>query len=525
MRHPGTVIAVAATALLGLAVTCQPTAPAFVVTVDANQTGEPLPRALLGHYDLSGELLAYDQVPGLPAVMSQAGFDGSDWRIGLGRWEAATQLLPTLTDGTPCGILTPAAAAPAGSTDLDLIESRDWFSDDGNPVTLADTADDARYALDYVRAAADVASAFGATPFLSVDSMPRALALNETPLRDDCLWSFKNQVSNVRPASDAVFSAALSGAVERLVAGEVGEPGRPITHIEIWNEPELPFFWDPAFEDLAGPLDRFFNMSIASLVALDTLRNTSSDPNVQALSLGLAGFASPGIPELVISGFDAATLPGGGPIPVDFLSFHAYDDDPLVLVDRIESVASAVAATSNYPNVELVLGEWGPNLETTGGDPAYAASMEPALHVATVLSLGANAGLDRAHHAILYDFYPGIIQLGIVDGAAQPKPAHRAYELLAKIVTGDSVRLDPDGFPDGKISADLSVISSRDAGGTVRMLFTNRGPARLISAHLGDNVGPSELQSFFDPVPGIITTPATSPHFTIPGDSLVLAIF
>jgi hypothetical protein len=512
-------------ALAGFAVTCQPPAPRFVVTVDASQPGTHLPRALLGHYDLSGELLAYDQVPGLPAAMSQAGFVGSDWRIGLGRWEAATHLLPTLSDGTPCGIPTPAAAAPAGSTDLDLITSRDWFSDDGNPVTLADTTDDARYSLAYVRAAADVASAFGATPYLSVDSMPRALAVNRAPLRDDCLWSFKNQVSNVRPADDAVFSAALVGAVDRLVGGESGEPGRPITHIEIWNEPELPFFWDPAFEDLAGPLDRFFNMAITSLVALDSLRNTSSDPNIQALSLGLAGFANATIPELVISSFDAATLPGGGTIPIDFLSFHAYDDDPLVIVERIESVASAVAATTNYPSVELVLGEWGPDLQTTGGDPVYAASMAPALHVATVLSLGANAGLGRAHHAILYDFYPGIIQLGIIDGAVQPKPAHRAYELLAEVITGGSVRLDPDGSPDGKISQELSVISSRDAAGTVRMLFTNRGPARLIGAHLGDNVGPSELRSFFDPALGITTAPGTGPYFTIPGNSLVLATF
>ncbi len=516
-------------ALFSLASSCgQPMRPrpvAMTVTVDPTQPGTPLPRALLGHYDLSGELLAYDQVPGLPAAMSQAGFGGSDWRVGMGRWEAATRLLPALSDGTPCGIFTPAAAAPPGATDLDLISSRDWFRDDGNPVSFSDTLDGARYSLDYVRAVADVASSFGATPFLSVDSMPRALAANRTPWRDDCLWSFKNQVDNVRPENDLIFGVALAGAVERLVAGESGEPGRPISHVEIWNEPELPFFWDPAFEDLPGPMDRFFNMSIMALVQLDALRNRSADPNVRALSIGMAGFATPGVPELAITSFDGITLPTGGPLPLDFLSFHAYDDDPLVIVDRIESVAAATAATANYADIELVLGEWGPDLGTSGGDPAYAASMDPALHVATVLTLGAGAGLDRAHHAILFDFYPGIIQLGILDGAAQPKPAHRAYELLAQVITGDSVRLEATGFANGRLLPELSMISSRDANGTVRMLFTNRGAAKLIDAHLGDGIGPSELRRFFDPASGITTSPGNGPRLSIPAHSLVLATF
>ena len=523
--RPRAVSALVLVGLLALAPSCPPAAPDFTIVVDATEVGEPLPRALLGHYDLSGELFTYDQVPGLPAAMAQAGFVGSDWRVGLGRWEAATRLLPTLTDGTPCPLPTPAAAAPAGSSDLDLIASRDWFTDDGNPVTLADTADDARYALGYARAVADVAAAFGATPFLSVDAMPRALAFNQTPLRDDCLWTFKNQVANVRPANDTVFAVALAGAVERLVAGDGIEPGRPITHVEIWNEPELPFFWDPAFEDLAGNLDRFFNMAINSLVQLDALRASSPNPDVQALRLGLASFAVGGVPETVVTTFDQTPLPGGGTIPMDFLSFHAYHDDPLVLVGRIESVAAAAAATTNYSDVELVLAEWGPNLETTGPDPAYAASMAPALHVATVISLGAAAGLDRAHHSILFDFYPGVIQLGILDGAAQPKPAHRGYQLLAQVITGSSDRLTPLGFADGKISGDLSLLASRDTGGTVRMLFTNRGAARTVAAHLGDSVGPTQIQSFFDLALGITTTPGTGTRVTIPGDSLVLLTF
>jgi len=520
------VLATAGFALAASGMSCAPTATPLAVVVDPAEAGSPLPRALLGHYDLSGSLFGYDQVPGLIAGMADAGFQGADWRVGLGRWEAATRLLPTLPDGTPCPIPTPAAAAPAGADDLQLIATRDWFTDDGAPVTLADTADDARYALGYARSAIDVASAFGATPFLSVDAMPRALAINRAPLRDDCLWTFRNRVSNARPANAAVFAAALSGAVERLVAGSGGEPGRPITHVEVWNEPELPFFWDPAFEDLAGPLDRFFEMAITSLVALDDLRAASADPALANLRIGLAGFAGAGVPETVLASFDAAVLPGGRRIPLDFISFHGYHDDPLQIVARIESVAAAAAASSRYANVELVLSEWGPDLQTSGGDAAYAASMAPALHVATVLALGAAAGLDRAHHAILWDFYPGIIQLGTLDGAVAPKPAHRAFELLSRVITGDSVRLAPIGAADGRISADVSVLASRDGSGTVRMLFVNRGASsRLVDAHLGDGVGPTGLVAFRDPAAGLQTIPAAGPRISLPPRSLVLATF
>ena len=496
------------------------------LSVDPAAAGEPLPRALLGHYDLSGALFDYDETPDLIPSMAAAGFVGADWRVGLGRWEAATRLLPTLPDGTRCPVPTPAAAAPPGATDLDLIRDRDWFVDDGTPVALADTADDTRYALDYARSVVDVAFAFGATPFLSVDAMPRALAANRTPFRDDCLWSFKNRVSNVRPADAGVFSAALVGAIERLVAGEGVEPGRPLTHVEIWNEPELAFFWDPAFEDRAGPLDRFFEMAINALVGLDALRQTSPHPDVQALRIGLGSFASPGVPETVVGSFDTARLPNGATIPMDFLSFHAYGDDPLDIVARIESVARASAATSHYADIELVLAEWGPNLQTRGGDAAYAASMAPALHVATVLSLGAAAGLDRAHHAILFDFYPGLIQLGILDGAIDPKPAHRAYALLSQVITGDAVLLRPAGFPDGRLTSELSVLVSRGGDGVVRMLFTNRGTtAARVDARLAGGAGPSETRRFVNPEGGIEASVAHGAVVQVPPQSLVLAIF
>jgi len=505
---------------------CAPVAD-WVVRVDPDAPGAPLSRALLGHYDLSGALFAYDAVPGLVTTAAEAGFVGSDWRIGLGRWEAATRMLPTLSDGSPCPLPTPLAAAPPGATDLGLIASRDWFVDHGAPATLADTADDARYDLAYARSAIDVAAAFGAAPFLSIDAMPRALAANRVPLRGVCDWTFTNRVSNVRPADADVFAAAVTGAVARLVEGDAVEPGRALTHVEIWNEPELPFFWDPAFEDGAGALDRFFAAAVPTLVRLDLWRQTSAHPSAAGVRLGLASFASATTAVGMLEGFDAVSLPGGGAIPVDFVSFHAYDDDPLAVVSAVEQVAAAAAGTTRYGGVELVLAEWGPNLGTRVGDAAYAASMAPALHIATVLSLGAAAGLDRAHHAILWDFYPSLIQLGMVAYDGTPKPAHHAYALLARVITGDSRILYPAEAPDGRLGADGSVLASVAADGGVRALVVNRGstPRRVALGFGTQGAALSELWILDDPATGPVAQPAPAAPFDVPAGAIALAVF
>jgi len=212
----------------------------WVLSLDPGAEGAKLDPALLGQYDLSGALFHYDQVAGLATTMKAAGF--GEWRVGLGRWEFATELFPTLTDGTACpGTGLPAnALAPAGTSDLDLLAKRDWFTyTDGAPVTATMTADDSRYALAYVRSVLDVAAGYGAAPYADIDLMPRALAKNTTPTRtaaypkDACTSSFTNGVSNSPPADGQVFAAAVAGLVQRVVEGSGGEKARSIVLVEL----------------------------------------------------------------------------------------------------------------------------------------------------------------------------------------------------------------------------------------------------------------------------------------------------
>lgn len=486
--------------------------------------------SLVGHYDLSGASLDYENVPGLIADMSQVGFAapggaGADWRIGLGRWEISTEIFGTLTDNTACNNVTPANQS-SFATDLELLASRDWFTyTDGTPVSNADI-NDSRYALGYVRSVIDTAVAFGATPYLSIDHMPRALSINRTPNRLDCDASFTNSVSNNEPANPAVFSQAVAGLVQRVVEGTGSKTGnerpRPVQYWEIWNEPELAYFWQPT---LAADPDRFFNMAIATLLELDAYRNSTADANGQGIKIGLGSFVSASTAVATIQGLDPAN------IPIDFISFHAYNDDPLVLVDAIAQTATALENSTNYQGIEIVLAEWGPDLATRAGDQQYAATMDPALHAATVVALGASLGLNRSHNAIFYDFFP-VIALGLIDNAGTPRPLYRAYELMAKLTVGNAERLAITGLADGRLDAGMgaALVAEDTLSGTVRVLLVNRNnTSRTTKVTLnGAEATPTQLYVFdasADPVNSLPTVPNPGSTFVLPARSIAVAEF
>jgi len=486
------------------------------LTFDLASTAGPLPATLLGQYDLSGSLFHFDQVPQLATSMKTAGL--AEWRVGLGRWEIATQLLPTLTDGTACAPQLagyPAQAfAPPGTTDLDLIGARDWFTyTDGTPVTVATTADDTRYALAYVRSVIDVATAFGAAPYVDIDLMPRALAANQTPSRTiadyaaACTTTWTNKVSNVRPADPSVFAAAVAGAVKRVIEGSDGEPGRPVPYWEVGNEPDLAYAWDPS----VGAFSTYVQTAASTLAALDAYRRATTSSDGAAIRIGLGGFANASTAAMVLPILDGAN------VPFDFISFHAYLDDPLAIVANIEAVAAARQASAHHQGAELVLSEWG---GLTSGSTLDPTTMDVALHHATVLALGAAAGLTHAHHAIFWDFFAADLPgLGILNHDMSPKPVYYAYALLARMIGAGASRLAPIGNTDGRLDGGMgAVLASRDAAGNVWVLLVNRNSSAR-TATVGAT--PTAITVFDDP--------ASPPHdvaptsvIAIPARSIVL---
>jgi hypothetical protein len=467
-----------------------PPAADWTLTYDPSSTAGPLPATLLGQYDLSGALFHYDQQAPLIPLMKAAGF--SEWRVGLGRWEGLTQLLPTLTDGTSCAQtlagLPKEAQAPGGTTDLDLIQARDWFTyTDGSPVTMAMTGDDTRYRLDYVRSVLDVADRFGAAPYFDVDLMPRALAANQTPTRttaewgDACGWTWTNEVSNVAAADPDVFAAAIAGMVRRLIEGSGGQPGRPLHYLEFWNEPELGYAWNPHVADF----QTYLATAVKVLGALDAYRKQTANADGKAIKIGLGSFAVSAT---------AATMLTAFPGPFDFVSFHLESsDDPLAMVASVQAVAAARKASS-HPDAELLLTEWGYDISGSKLDPR---TMDVALHHATLLALGAPY-LTHAHHALFWDWYDvPDYPYAFIHHDFTPKPAYYVFTLLAKLIGGGASRLEAAGFSDGKLDGGMgAVLAGKGGDGVVRVLIVNRN-ATARTATVG--AVPKSVTVFDDP--------------------------
>ena len=492
------------------------TCPDWVIGLDPSQAAGALAPALLGQYDLSGALFHYHQHAQLPPLMKAAGM--AEWRVGVGRWEFGTQLLPALTDGTPCLGLPPYSLAPPNTTNLDLMRARDWFTyTDGAPVTTAMTGDDSRYMLGYVRSVLDVAAALGAEPFLDIDHMPRALAANQTPSRTNahfrgaCGITWTNNVSNQRPADPTVFAAAVVGLVKRVVEGSGGKPGRPVRYWEFWNEPELGYAWAPT---QSGDFKSYLITASTVLRALDAYRKQTANADGKAIRIGFGGFAGASTAARVIQTVDA---------PYDFLSFHSEGpghEDPLEVVADIQTVVAARQASAKHQSVELALSEW--SVISRSRDPS---AIDGALDDATVVALGAAAGLTHMHYAGFWDPFGGpSFPFGFLNHDFSPKPAYYAYALLAKVIGNGSSRLAPTGNPDGKLDGGMgAVLASKDAGGKVRVLLINRNAAaRTARIDLPTGAAtPTSVRAFADPKnPPADVAPSTV--IAVPARSIVL---
>jgi hypothetical protein len=318
-----------------------------------------------------------------------------------------------------------------------------------------------------------------------------------------------------------VFAAAARGLVQRIVEGSGGRAPQPVTYWEFGNEPDLPlpYFWNPTFAQGGG--NSFFTTAIETLVALDSYRKTSSTPGVQSLKFGLGSFATAAIAAATIHAFDTASIH----VPVDFVSFHSYHDDPLGIVADIQTVAAARAASASYRKAELALTEWGPSLSDT--TVRGATNMDFPMLVSTVISAGAAAGLTHTHQSIFWAFYDQL-PFGLLNHDLTPKPLYWAYALLSRVVAGaggmGATQLVPTGIADGLLDGGMgALLASRDPAGTTRVLLTNRNvaPRSVVVEVAGTPAVPSRVLVMTDAslVPQLA---ATTQVVTLPARSIAL---
>jgi hypothetical protein len=149
--------------------------------------------------------------------------------------------------------------------------------------------------------------------------------------------------------------------------------------VEIGNEPDLPVFWN-------GTQTEFFE-----LYGNVSLRLRQLYPDMRIGGPALANISSGWAPAFL-------SYVKKNNLPLDFFSWHCYDNNSSKVVDAI-LLGKQAAQAQGFTDVPTFLNEWGRGLDNdTGWD-----SIDAALHAANVLIGAQNAGLDGLCYAMAKD--------------------------------------------------------------------------------------------------------------------------
>src|SRR4051812_6771544 len=137
---------------------------------------------------------------------------------------------------------------PSQDPDPATYADREWF----RGRTLADTADPDLYSWTHLDRNLDVCRDLDVEVLLCFDYMPASLARPGRKKRLPLLlrpfapdgYEFPNGVREAPPSDPTVFAAACLRALEH-----VRESGVRVRYVELWNEPDLPFFYAGSYDE------------------------------------------------------------------------------------------------------------------------------------------------------------------------------------------------------------------------------------------------------------------------------------
>lgn len=251
--------------------------------------------------------------------------------------------------------------------------------------------------------------AAGGEPLLFVSGVPAALS-RSVP---GSLWrtgvrrAFDVTPENLEKWQDLVRQAILHYNRDKRFQ---------IKYLEVWNEPDLPVFWSGTEADF---LSVYRATVTAALAADPTIR--VGGPAVASWSAGI-GRSGPFIKTFL----DFAQR---NRLPVDFISWHAFEKDPLVLRAAVKQI-QAWKKTFGFPGAELFLDEWNygpPNMDREGPiGAAYVGAMMPEILA---------AGIDRQAFSYLQDIDTaradfGGDDFGLLTLNGIEKPAYNAFRAI-----------------------------------------------------------------------------------------------
>lgn len=219
--------------------------------------------------------------------------------------------------------------------------------------------------------------AAGGEPLLFVSGVPAALS---RPASRSLPHARARRAFDVTPRNlgkwrDLIRRAILHYNVEKKLH---------IKFLEVWNEPDLELFW-------SGTHDEFLEVHRATVEGA-----RSADPAIRVGGPAVASWsAAIGQSPPLIKGL--LEFSRKNHLPVDFVSWHAFEKDPSILRGAVKQI-QAWKKAFGYPEADLFLDEWNygtPSLEREGPiGAAFAGAM-----LAEVLA----SGLDRQAFAMLQD--------------------------------------------------------------------------------------------------------------------------
>lgn len=325
------------------------------IHLDPRSAGAPFPRIHEGRYevDLEATGLTVGPLPaGLEQAVKQAGV--RLLRVGMGCW------------------------LPGHEPDPSTLHEREWF----RGTTLEDTQDPSQYDFTHLDRMLEVCRSLEVELLFNFDHMPASLARPGKQIDIPLIlrpfvpkgYTFPDGVRNAPAADPDVYAAACVRALEHIDAA-----GVTVRYVELWNEPDLPFFYSGTYEE-------WFAMYRAFAPAIRAAGHRVGGPSwagALARDKWLVQFLRDCRDQQV---------------PLDFYSFHRYDEEVDKVVERCREVR-AVLDEHGFAQTEALLDEWGYDLRK----PAYMGTVGNAAFIAACLMQLPDAGIDAQTHILLVD--------------------------------------------------------------------------------------------------------------------------
>jgi xylan 1,4-beta-xylosidase len=340
-----------------------------------------------------------------------------------------------------------------------------------------------RYGFAYLDLVVDTWLDAGMAPFLELGFMPAALASGD---QTQFWWR-----GNVTPPRDHAEWADLVRALLRHLVDRYGIEAVRTWPVEVWNEPNLPFFWQGADE---AAYHRLYDATARAVKDVDA-------------DIPVGGPAvSPGADEW-LPRFAEHVADAG--VPCDFVSKHAYTSGPAEhvpfgtyqtlrppqdLLDQFATPRSLLAGTA-LAGLPVHITEFSSSYRPDNPihDTAYQAA-----YLAPVLAGGGDL-VDSFSYWTLCDVFEevGIPTaplhggFGLLGHRQLRKPAFHLYAFMARLGSAVLARGDDHlvtRHPDGRVTAllwqPLDGAAPAEAGHRVRLDLPGAGPAVVTERHV-----------------------------------------